>query len=44
MTLIIKGLFEVDPADVHVTVAPSSAEWAVVVSVALRGEYEINSA
>ena len=41
--LIIKGLVEVDIGDVHVTVAPSSADWAVVVSTALRGEYEVNS-
>ena len=28
---------------IHVTVAPSSAEWAVVVSIELGGEYEVNS-
>jgi hypothetical protein len=44
MTLIIKESLEEDTADVHVTVAPSSAEWAVVVSTVLRGEYEVNSA
>jgi hypothetical protein len=44
VTLIIKESLEVDPADIHVTVAPSSAEWAVVVSIALRGEYEVHAA